>query len=122
MEKDAEAPPLEKQRSYDGSVWSHVEQPESPGLEEQPDPADIENNVEQIPPRLELTRTNTGPPYSIFSQKTKLFIIISVSISSLISPFGATTFYPALNVLAKDLHVTATQVNLALTTYMVCTA
>lgn len=66
-----------------------------------------------------LDRVTTGPPYSIFSPKTKAFIVIAVSISSLISPLGATTFYPALDVLAKDLHVTPTLINLSLTTYMV---
>ena len=61
----------------------------------------------------------SGPPYTIFSSRMKTFILISVSISSLISPFGATTFYPALDVLAEDLHVTPTLINLSLTTYMV---
>ena len=69
--------------------------------------------------RLALRRTISGPPYTIFSRKAKTFILVSVSISSLISPFGATTFYPALNVLAKDLHVTPSLINLSLTTYMV---
>lgn len=48
-----------------------------------------------------------------------MFIVIAVSISSLISPFGATTFYPALDVIAEDLNVTPTLINLSLTTYMV---
>lgn len=69
---------------------------------------------------LELSRTvSTGPPYTIFGPRAKMFIVLSVSVSSLISPFGATTFYPAINVLAKQLHVTPTLMNLALTTYMV---
>src|ERR1700761_2452936 len=71
---------------------------------------------------LELSRTVSGPPYSIYSPSTKLFIVGFVSVSSLISPFGATTFYPALNVLAKQLNVTPTLVNLGLTTYMVSTS
>lgn len=70
---------------------------------------------------LSLQRTvSTGPPYTIFDGHTKAFIILSVSISALISPFGATTFYPALNDLARDLHVTPSLINLSLTTYMVC--
>lgn len=69
---------------------------------------------------LSLQRTvSTGPPYTIFDGHTKAFIILSVSISALISPFGATTFYPALNDLARDLHVTPSLINLSLTTYMV---
>lgn len=68
----------------------------------------------------DLSRVVSGPPYTIFSHRTKLFIVAAVSISSLISPFGATTFYPALNVLAADLHVTPSLINLSLTTYMAC--
>lgn len=69
---------------------------------------------------LGLSRTvSSGPPYTIYNHKTKMFILASVSVSSLISPFGATTFYPALNTLADQLNVTPTMVNLSLTTYMV---
>ncbi|KAK5678075.1 hypothetical protein LTS10_009244 [Elasticomyces elasticus] len=69
--------------------------------------------------RPQLTRTVSAPPYTIFNHSNKMFIVASVSISSLISPFGATTFYPALNSLAADLHVTPTLINLSLTTYMI---
>ena len=77
-------------------------------------------DVERDGENLELSRTvSTGPPYTIFSPRAKIFIVASVSVSSLISPFGATTFYPALNVLADQLHVTPTMINLALTAYMI---
>lgn len=72
--------------------------------------------------RPTLTRTISGPPYSIFSPNTKLFIVVAVSVSSLISPFGATTFYPALDTIAADYHVTPTLINLSLTTYMIAQA
>lgn len=62
----------------------------------------------------------SGPPYTIFTPKAKMFIVIAVSISSLISPFGATTFYPALDTIADDYGVSPTLINLSLTTYMVC--
>lgn len=78
---------------------------------------DMEN---QNPDGLDLSRTvSSGPPYTIYNHTTKMFILASVSVSSLISPFGATTFYPALNTLAEQLNVTPTMVNLSLTTYMV---
>ncbi|TKA27669.1 hypothetical protein B0A54_16753 [Friedmanniomyces endolithicus] len=67
----------------------------------------------------QLARTLSAPPYTIFTPRTKMFIVASVSISSLISPFGATTFYPALNDLSRALHVTPTLINLGLTTYMI---
>lgn len=82
--------------------------------------ADLEN---QNRDGLGLSRTvSSGPPYTIYNHTTKMFIVASVSVSSLISPFGATTFYPALNTLADQLNVTPTMVNLSLTTYMVSLA
>jgi hypothetical protein len=66
-----------------------------------------------------LSRIVSGPPYSIFSSKAKIFIIVMVSISALVSPFAATLFYPALNVLAVQLHVSESLITLSVTTYMV---
>jgi hypothetical protein len=66
-----------------------------------------------------LVREISGPPYSIFGPGTKMWIIFLVSISALISPFAATTYYPALNVLSDVLHVTPTMVNISITTFMV---
>lgn len=82
---------------------------------------DLENqNQNANQDDLGLSRTvSSGPPYTIYNHTTKMFILASVSVSSLISPFGATTFYPALNTLADQLNVTPTMVNLSLTTYMV---
>ena len=51
-----------------------------------------------------------------------MWITFLVSVSALISPFGATTFYPALNVLSDVLHVTPTMTNISITTYMVSIA
>lgn len=81
----------------------------------------FEHDASKQPPdrSLEMARSVSAPPYSIFSSRAKSFIVVAVSISSLISPFGAMTFYPALNVLADDLNVTPSLINLALTTYMV---
>lgn len=63
----------------------------------------------------------SGPPYSVFSSPMKIWIIFLVSVSALISPFGATTYYPALNVLTDVLHITPTMTNISITTYMVGT-
>jgi hypothetical protein len=58
-------------------------------------------------------------PYSVFSPGLRRWIVILVSISALTSPFGATTFLPAINVLAGRLGITASQINVSITTYMV---
>ncbi|KAF2682328.1 MFS general substrate transporter [Lentithecium fluviatile CBS 122367] len=69
-----------------------------------------------------LQRQVSAPPYSIFTQAEKIWIISLVSISALISPFGATLFYPVLNVLSDVLHVTPTMTNISITTYMIAQA
>ncbi|RDI81691.1 hypothetical protein Vi05172_g8319 [Venturia inaequalis] len=69
-----------------------------------------------------LSRIVSGPPYSIFTTKAKIFIVIMVSISALVSPFAATLFYPALNVLADQLHVSESLITLSVTTYMLAQA
>lgn len=83
--------------------------------EEQKTTQDVEKGVEEIT----LQRTLLGPPYSIFSPRMKIWIICLVSVSALISPFGATLFYPVLNVLSEQLNVTPAKTNISITTYMV---
>jgi hypothetical protein len=78
-----------------------------------------EMDVEKDGPRANLERQASEPPYSVFSKGMKTWIVFLVSISALISPFGASMFLPALNVLTNVLDITPTQVNISITTYMV---
>lgn len=80
--------------------------------------ADVKD-VEKDAGEEALQRQVSGPPYSVFSSRMKIWIITLVSVSALISPFGATLFYPALNVLSEVLDVTPSMTNVAITTYMV---
>ena len=81
-----------------------------------------EFDLEKAGLRPDLVRTVSEPPWSVFSKRMKIWIIFLVSISALISPFGASMFLPALNVLSDVLDITPTQVNISITTYMVCLA
>lgn len=69
-----------------------------------------------------LSKTPSGPPYTIFSKRTRIFIVFMVAVSALISPFAATLYYPALNPLAEQLKVSSSKINLSITTYMVSDA
>lgn len=82
---------------------------------ENPDAVDVEKNGGANA----LEQQVSGPPYSIFSKEMKIWIIFLVSVSALISPLGATTYYPALNVMSDVLHITPTLTNISITTYMV---
>ena len=59
------------------------------------------------------------PPFSIFSRKEKTFIVVLASLAALFSPLSANIYYPALTVLAKDLNVSNTLINLTITSYLV---
>jgi hypothetical protein len=74
------------------------------------DDGDAENGLARVP---------SEAPYSIFSTTAKAFIIFMVSLSALISPMAATVYYPALNPLAEQLHVSNSAITLSITTYMV---
>jgi hypothetical protein len=98
------------------------ENPTKPGNDDVHDIGSVEATnigIEENEKRHPLAREISGPPYSIFRSGTKMWIIFLVSISALISPFAATTYYPALNVLSDVLHVSPTMVNISITTFMV---
>lgn len=62
---------------------------------------------------------DNGPAYSTFSKRTKVWVTAMVTIGSLISPMTAFIYFPALNPIAKDLHVSTSLINLTLTTYII---
>ncbi|KAJ6127758.1 hypothetical protein N7471_008975 [Penicillium samsonianum] len=59
-------------------------------------------------------------PYSVFTPTQKRFIILTAALASSFSPLSANIYYPALNSIAKDLRVSPSQMNLTITTYMIC--
>ncbi|KAK0650386.1 Quinidine resistance protein 1 [Lasiodiplodia hormozganensis] len=70
----------------------------------------------------DLERASTaasGPVYSVFPRKMKLFIVFMVAWGGFFSPLSANIFYPALNTLSSELHVSVELINLTLTTYSI---
>lgn len=61
----------------------------------------------------------TGRPYSIFKPWEKKAIVFTASLSAVFSPMSTTIYLPALNQLAADLHVSDSEINLTVTTFMV---
>jgi len=59
------------------------------------------------------------PPYTILTEKQKIFTIIMASFAAFISPVSSSIYYPALNSLSRDLHVSVSKINLSITVYMV---
>ncbi|OTA88168.1 hypothetical protein M434DRAFT_23727 [Hypoxylon sp. CO27-5] len=59
------------------------------------------------------------PNYSAFTDWEKRGIVLGAAIGAFFSPLTAQIYLPALNVLAADFHVTISQINLTVTTYMI---
>ena len=69
---------------------------------------------------VELARIESRKPvHSVFSRRTKWFIVFMAAWGGLFSPLSANIYLPALNVLSEQLNVTSSTINLTLTTYMI---
>jgi len=71
---------------------------------------------------VEQANTPTEIPndvHSIFSPNNKKFIILTASTAAFFSPLSSNIYLPALNLLARDLHVSDSKINLTVTNYLV---
>ncbi|KAH8882936.1 major facilitator superfamily transporter [Thozetella sp. PMI_491] len=59
------------------------------------------------------------PPYSIYTTWEKRWIVMAAAMSAFFSPLTAQIYLPALTALAEDFHVSDSQINLTVTTYMI---
>jgi len=78
------------------------------------------SDIEAQAPPSESPQPPDQPPHTIPTEKKKIFTIVMASFAAFISPVSASIYYPALNELTEDLHVTAGTTNLPITVYMVC--
>ena len=60
-------------------------------------------------------------PYSVFTHKEKKIIIFCAGLSQFFSPISGQIYFPSLDAIAADLHVSNSLVNLTITTYLVST-
>lgn len=60
-------------------------------------------------------------PFSQFTVNTKRYVVAMGSLASFFSPLSSSIYLPALTTIASELHVSTSQVNLTVTTYLVCT-
>ena len=58
-------------------------------------------------------------PWSVWTPRQVKMIIVVASFASLLSPLSGQIYFPALNSIAADLHVSDSLVNLSITTYLV---
>ncbi|RWA04475.1 hypothetical protein EKO27_g10632 [Xylaria grammica] len=67
-------------------------------------------------------RAPTGKKYSIFTTTEKRAIVLAAAAGAFFSPLSAQIYFPALDTLSRDLHISVTEVNLTVTTYMIVQA
>ncbi|KAI1151520.1 major facilitator superfamily domain-containing protein [Nemania diffusa] len=63
-----------------------------------------------------------GAKYSIFTINEKRAIVFAAAAGAFFSPLSAQIYFPALDALSRDLHVSVTEINLTVTTYMIVQA
>ncbi|KAI3319457.1 MFS general substrate transporter [Xylariaceae sp. AK1471] len=63
-----------------------------------------------------------GNVYSFFTTTEKKAIVLAAASGAFFSPLSAQIYFPALDALSRDLHVSVTEVNLTVTTYMIVQA
>lgn len=104
------------QRSIHASISSTIGSDDHGDVERMPS---SRGQTEPAPLQRTTTSASTGPPFSIFSKNQKRFIVIMASWAGFFSTVTANIYFPALNALAQDLHVSNTLINLTLTSYMI---
>lgn len=62
---------------------------------------------------------SSEPIYSVFGKNQKRLIIFLAGLGAFYSPLAATVYFPALNDISTDLHITNEMAQLTLTTYMI---
>ena len=71
------------------------------------------------PPIVSDRQSPSNKNFSDWNTWEKRLIIFAASLAALFSPLSANIYFPIFNVLADDLHVSNTLINLTVTTYMV---
>lgn len=85
---------------------------------------DVEKNCPDTPVKDEETThpEPSPPPYSVFSSLQKWTVVFIVALTTLLPPLTASIFYPVITLLAKELDVSITDINLTITIYLVGTS
>jgi hypothetical protein len=80
-------------------------------------------HTHRAPMNSEITLSEAVPkPYSSFSAGKKRYIVFTAAGAGLFSSLSAQIYFPSLNTLAEDLNVSASLINLTVTSYMASAA
>ncbi|KAF6805679.1 Quinidine resistance protein 2-like protein 2 [Colletotrichum sojae] len=98
-----------------------MSRPSSPTPHEKATPPgeSTKSSLEDVEAAAPLEQQEQPPRYSIYTTWEKRFIVLGACLAAFFSPFTAQIYLPALPVLAEDLGVSDSDINLTLTTYMI---
>jgi hypothetical protein len=94
----------------------------SPGQEIEIEPNTPPVDVEKAATETQRTTSHAPSeniPYTIFTLNEKRFMVFILAFAALFSPISSTIYYPALDPLARELHVSDSLINITITTFMV---
>lgn len=69
--------------------------------------------------RTTMDKDEQSSPFTILSERHKKWTITITSLVTFVSPVSANIYYPALNEMARELHVSSSDINLTITAFMV---
>lgn len=124
----SEAPNEEKSERRDGSnaipensrATNEIPNTEAIAIEKNNGNNDTVNHgVDETPKKGE---PETRPAYSVFSPKTKAFLVIMTVFSTVFSPFSSFIYLPAITPIAESYHRSLGELNLTVTMYQIMQA
>jgi len=73
-----------------------------------------------VPPSQDGQEDNeASAPFSVFSIAQKRLIVLIAAFTTLLPPLTGSMYYPVIPMLARDLHVSVTDINYTITAYLV---
>ena len=116
---------LGSSQSYDSEPGSPVDKAKDDRNFDQPQADDVSETrpVEDMDEKQDLEAVQPvpsgRPAHSAFPKRKKQFIVFMAAFAGFFSPLTANIYFPALNTLSNELHVSNSLINLTLTTYMI---
>lgn len=92
-----------------------TEAPDKPQLEDSAAVCELENNGGNA---VTPTQDVPTPPYSVFTRRQGRLIVFMTALAGFFSPFSAFIYFPAVNYISADLHVSVQLVNITITAYL----
>jgi len=93
--------------------------PINPTLIPESEKAALDPTEEPTSEQPQTTVNGNDGRHSSFTSGQKKLIVLGASIGSFFSPLSSNIYLPALNLIAADLHVSNSLINLTVTTYLV---